>query len=157
MDFTVKQIGTIHSGNDGFFIRLKPDYISALTGLEGFGYIQVVWWFDGCDNAQCRGTLTMAKPYVNGPEILGVFATRSPARPNPIAITPSNVTYIDQDNGVIGLGWIDADDGTPVLDVKPYTPSVDRVQSPIVPGWCAHWPKEVESSGDFDWAGEFNF
>ena len=157
MDFTVKQIGKVRSGEDGCSIELEPDYIPALAGLEGFGYIQVIWWFDGCDNPACRGTLTEANPYVKGPETLGVFATRSPERPNPIAITPAYVTYIDYENGVVGLGWIDANDGTPVLDIKPYTPSVDRVESPLVPDWCAHWPKNVESSGDFDWAEEFNF
>lgn len=46
---------------------------------------------------------------------------------------------------------MDAEDGTPVIDIKPYTPSFDRVESPIVPDWCASWPKDVETSGDFGW------
>lgn len=52
---------------------------------------------------------------------------------------------------------LDADDNTPVLDIKPYTPSLDRVESPGVPEWCRHWPKSIEESGDFPWEGEFNF
>ena len=57
----------------------------------------------------------------------------------------------------MGLAYIDAENGTPVLDVKPYTPSLDRVERPDVPGWCAHWPKSAEASGDFDWEKVFNF
>ncbi len=61
------------------------------------------------------------------------------------------------ENGVIGLAYIDADDKSPVLDIKPYTPSLDRVEQPEVPIWCKHWPKNVETSGDFDWESEFTF
>lgn len=157
MSFTVEQIGTVRCAEDGFSIVLAPEYKKALAGLEGFDYIQVIWWFDGCDNAACRSTLTESKPYKNGPQTLGVFATRSPERPNPIAVSPSYVTHIDMDGGVIHLAWIDANDGTPVLDIKPYTPSVDRVEQPRVPEWCACWPKNVEGSGDFDWSSVFNF
>lgn len=51
----------------------------------------------------------------------------------------------------------DADNGTPVLDIKPYTPSYDRVENPLVPAWCSRWPKNTETSGDFDWDEVFNF
>ncbi len=88
---------------------------------------------------------------------MGTFATRSPMRPNPIAISCVGVTSIDKDNVIIGLDWIDAHDGTPILDIKPYTPSLDRVESPSVPKWCEHWPKSLELSADFDWGEQFNF
>ena len=58
---------------------------------------------------------------------------------------------------MIGLSYIDAEDGSPLLDLKPYTPSLDRVEDPPLPAWCAHWPRDVESSGDFPWEDEFNF
>jgi len=88
---------------------------------------------------------------------MGVFATRAPQRPNPIALSTAHVTYIDLARAVIGLAYIDAAPGSPVLDIKPYTPSLDRVARPSVPGWCAHWPVCVEDSGAFDWQSEFNF
>lgn len=78
-------------------------------------------------------------------------------RPNGIALTSVYVTYIDHENGIIGLGYIDANDGSPVIDIKPYIPSIDRVENPKMPDWCKHWPKCVEESGDFDWESEFNF
>lgn len=157
MEFNLKQIGTVHCGADGFSAVVAPEYRKALIGLEGFSHVQVLWWFDKCDDEAQRSVLTIDKPYTNGPDVMGVFATRSPQRPNPIAVSPSYVTYLDAENGVIGLAWIDAMDGTPVLDIKPYTPSADRVESPSVPNWCNHWPKCIEESGDFDWESEFNF
>ncbi len=157
MQFTLNQIGAVHCGADGFSVVIAPEYRAALTGLEGFSHVQVLWWFDKCDDDIQRSVLTIDKPYSNGPDSMGTFATRSPQRPNPIAVSPSYVTYLDTENGVIGLAWIDAMDGTPVLDIKPYTPSADRVESPKVPEWCAHWPQSIEESGDFDWESEFNF
>ena len=88
---------------------------------------------------------------------MGVFATRSPERPNPIALTACEVLNIDYENGIITIPFIDAENDTPVLDIKPYTPSLDRVENPVVPQWCNTWPKSVESSGDFDWSEVFNF
>lgn len=57
----------------------------------------------------------------------------------------------------VGLYYIDAFPESPLLDLKPYAPSVDRVESPSVPEWCVHWPRSYEESGDFDWEAEFNF
>ncbi len=155
--FKLNSIGKIFIRDNETVIELEEKYIPALTGLDGFGYIHVFWWFDGCDNEKSRSKLMEHSPYKNSPEILGTFATRSPERPNPIALTPAYVTYIDHENGIIGLAFIDANDGTPVLDIKPYTPSLDKVENPTVPNWCADWPKCNEESGDFDWSSVFNF
>ena len=155
--FTLSPIGAVRADEDGFRIELMQEYRNALIGLEGFSHLNILWWFSGCDNAQSRACLTEAQPYTNGPAVLGSFATRSPERPNPIALSCAYVTGIDRENGVVRLAYIDADDGTPVLDLKPSTPSLDRVEQPSVPAWCAHWPHNVESSGDFDWGAEFNF
>ena len=87
--------------------------------------------------------------------MLGTFATRSPERPNPIALSCAGVTYLKE--GRIGLDYLDAEAGSPVLDLKPYIPSLDRVEAPGVPDWCSHWPSSVETSGDFDWGAEFRF
>ncbi|MNZ62665.1 putative tRNA (adenine(37)-N6)-methyltransferase [compost metagenome] len=88
---------------------------------------------------------------------MGIFATRSPIRPNPIALSVVQMISVDEDKGVIRIPYIDANQGTPVIDLKPYTPSLDRVESPGVPDWCKHWPKSLEKSSDFDWQDEFNF
>lgn len=155
--FTVKSIGKVRVDDIGMRIELKKEFIPALTNIEGFGYINVLWWFDQSDYLDSRSKLVEKSPYKDSPDTLGTFATRSPERPNPIGLTCVYVTYLDCENGIIGLAFIDAEDGTPVLDIKPYTPSFDRVENPIVPRWCETWPENVETSGDFDWSTVFNF
>lgn len=157
MIYQLKSIGTVQQGENGAFIRLEPEYIPGLRALEGFRHINVLWWFSGCDNDADRHTLQTRQPYRGAPEVMGVFATRSPARPNPIALTASEVLDIDHAAGIIRVAFIDADDGTPVLDIKPYTPSFDRVEAPGVPAWCGGWPGSTEASGCFDWGQVFNF
>ncbi|MBU9726515.1 SAM-dependent methyltransferase [Diplocloster modestus] len=152
----VKPIGEISADEEGMYIQLKKEFLPCLKGLEGFGAIQVIWWFSDFDEEEYRSVLECPSPYKNGPEIMGIFATRSPIRPNPVAITASDITGIEWENGKIHLAYIDANPGTPVLDLKPYTPSIDRIEYPQVPGWCSHWPDSVESSGDFNWEAEFN-
>lgn len=156
-DSQVKPIGRIECNDDGTRIVLDKTYAGALAGIEGFSHLQVLWWFSECDDPKSRATLTEAKPYKHGPAVLGTFATRSPMRPNPIALDCVQVTYIDHERVTIGLGYTDAFDGSPVLDIKPYTPSLDRVENPAVPGWCSHWPKCLEESGHFNWENEMNF
>jgi len=153
----LQPIGRVESDCGEFKVMLDSRYKEALTGLEGFSHIQVLWWFDGCDNERDRSVLVNEKPYTKGPDTMGTFATRSPQRPNPIAVTTAQVLSIDQEHAIINLAYIDALTGTPVLDIKPYTPSVDKVDTAQVPQWCAHWPGSYEAGGDFDWEKEFNF
>lgn len=156
-DMKVYPIGKIENENNQVKIILDPTYKRGLKGLLGYSHVQVLWWMDDCDNPNDRSTLVEKKPYVNGPERIGVFALRSPERPNPIAVSNVNIAYLDEEAGTIGLYYIDAFSGSMVLDLKPYTPSIDRIEHPVTPEWCSHWPKSYEESSDFDWASEFNF
>ena len=155
--YQVKPIGRINAAGEGMFIELEPEYIPALLALEGFSHLSVIWWFSDFDNEEMRGILETPRPYKNAPAVMGIFATRSPVRPNPIALTAVQAIGIDYEKGIIHIAWIDANDGSPVLDIKPYTPSLDRIETPGVPEWCSHWPKSVEESGHFDWENEFIF
>lgn len=155
--YEVRPIGTIRNRESGTFINLEADYIPALRALDGFSHINILWWFSNFDSQKYRSVLETEQPYKKAPDKMGVFATRSPIRPNPIALTAVEVISIDYQTGVIQIAYIDADDNTPVLDIKPYTPSLDRVEAPAVPGWCRHWPMSLEGAGEFDWEGEFNF
>ena len=150
----VHPIGRIEESEDGTRIVLDSEYGPALRGLEGYSHVQVVWWFD---RVEVTGSLIERKPYAKGPDELGVFATRSPMRPNPIAVSCVDIVYVDEGEAIVGLYYIDAFPGSPVLDLKPYTPSIDRVENPITPGWCSHWPKSYEESEGFDWEAEFNY
>lgn len=157
MKFELTQIGIFDSLEDGFAIRIFPEYQKALMGICDFSYLQIIWWFDKCDTKECRAKLIEQKPYKKGPEILGSFATRTPERPNPIALSTVYVLSVDTEKGIIKIPYTDAMLGTPILDIKPYIPSVDRVEKPTMPDWCRHWPDSVETSGDFPWQDEFNF
>ncbi len=155
--FEVHPIGTIHNDGQAPYIELEPRYAPALRALEGFSHVNVLWWFSGCDFPGARAVLEAPQPYKKAPEVMGIFATRAPMRPNPLALTAVEVLAVEAAAGIVRIAYIDADDGTPVLDLKPYTPSLDRVEAPSVPAWCAHWPKSLEASADFAWEAEFNF
>lgn len=153
----LKEIGKIKMEGEEMFLQINKEYVKGLEGLDGFSNIDVLWWFDKCDNNECRGVLEVKKPYKKAPETLGVFSTRSPERPNPIALSITEITHIDYDNGRIYITYIDAMNNSSIVDIKPYTPSIDRVENPIVPKWCNHWPVSYEEAGNFDWENEFLF
>ena len=87
MNYNLIPIGEFKAENGDFEIKVYPKYLKAMKGLEELSYLQVIWWFDQCDNEVSRIKLVEEKPYKNGPEVLGTFATRTPERPNPIAVS----------------------------------------------------------------------
>ncbi len=155
--FNVYPVGNVRNTGDGTFIEIEQKYITALKALDGFSHINVIWWCSDFDNEAARSVLETEKPYKKAPDKMGIFATRSPIRPNPVALTATEIIHTDYEKGIIRIGYIDANDNTPVLDIKPYTPSLDRVETACVPQWCSHWPKSMEQSADFEWENEFNF
>jgi len=156
-NFGLKPIGKICVKNNEIFIEIESRFVPALSELNGFSHINVIWWFSDFDNDKARDTLEVKKPYKSSPSVMGIFATRSPIRPNPIALSTVKVFNIDYDKGIIKIPYIDAKDGSHVIDIKPYTPSLDRVEIPEVPDWCKHWPMSIEQSAQFNWGEEFNF
>ncbi|MEG0375402.1 MAG: TrmO family methyltransferase [Raoultibacter sp.] len=157
-DIVINPIGTVSQNEDGSAtIHLESHYRSGMKGLNGFSHLVITWWADKADDPAYRDFLDVGMPYKNVTEPLGIFATRSPMRPNPLCVSVIAVAALDGEKGTIASYYLDAEDGTPVLDIKPYTPSIDRVAVPEVPAWCAHWPQDVETSDDFDWESEFRF
>ena len=154
-EFKLSAIGQVRAEKDGFCLELDQAYSQALTGLDGFSCLNVLWWANLFDNEEHRAILTCEKPYKNAPAAMGIFATRSPLRPNPIALSVVSVLHLDINNGKIHIQYIDAEDGTPILDIKPYHPATDRVKDVAVPAWCRHWPQWLEDSAVFNWAAEF--
>lgn len=145
-----------HAAHIGYgpVLEIKPAYREGLVGLDAFRWI-VVHWFAHRADRRNGAPLLLPAPYRGAPERLGVFATRSPLRPNPLCVTVAALLSVDVASGVLRLGWLDCEEGTPILDIKPYQPSFDRVEHPEPPAWCAAWPRSVETSGDFDWASVF--
>ena len=155
--YTLNAVGHVRIGEAGARLELLPDYAPTLAGLEGFSHVLVIWWCHLLDSEDYRAVVAAGKPYVKGPDGLGIFATRSPVRPNPIAVSPAIVSGLDVQNGVIETPFIDAEDGSPILDIKPYSPCIDRVREAVTPAWCSHWPAAYEDNEGFDWESEFNF
>ncbi len=155
MDLPLKKIGTVSLGEDTRVI-LENEYAPGLEGLEGFSHLLVIWYAHETPPWDPKN-LTIPKPYRQAPLNLGIFATRSENRPNPILMSVVQITGIDVEAGTVGVAWIDAENGSPVLDIKPYQPAVDRVRDVELPSWCRHWPSAVEESGDFPWHEEFMF
>ena len=153
----LKEIGRIKAEGEEMFLQINHEYIDGLKHLDEFSHIDVLWWFDRCDNPKDRKTLEVSKPYKKAPEKLGVFCTRSPERPNPLAFSVTEITHIDYDLGKIYITYIDAMNDSIILDLKPYTPSIEKVEKFQVPDWCSYWPQTYEDSGNFDWENEFLF
>lgn len=154
--FVCTPIGFVQANDQGYALHMESPYRAALQGLDEFGAVTVLWWSHLLDQPQHRQVLEAHHPYTRGPEVLGIFATRSQLRPNPICVSVVNVLGVDPQAGVITIPWTDAEDGTPILDIKPYQPCVDRLKEVKLPAWCQHWPQWVEDNAAFDWAAEFD-
>lgn len=153
----LKKIGTIKEDKDGLYIQIDAPYKNGLIGLKGFSHLHILWWADQLDTPDMRSITTVDKPYKPGPEVLGIFATRSPLRPNPICTTIITITDLDAATGIIRTWYIDGEPGTPVLDIKPYLPCSDHPASTTAPDWSAQLPNSIEASAVFDWDNYFNF
>lgn len=123
-------------------LELRPELEPGLKDIEGFSHLFVIWVFDRVEGFELVG-----RPPTDDREH-GVFATRSPHRPNPIGLTV--VELLGRDGARLRVRGVDMLDGTPVLDIKPYLSSVppERLRR----GWLA----EAEARGREAQKGEGN-
>ena len=146
--FTFKAIGIIRSEhNDLAAVPIQPVYASGCAGraeifpqyaeglqdLEGFSHIYLLYHFH-----RAAPALLKVKPFLQDKE-RGVFATRSPRRPNPIGL--SVVRLLGVEGNVLHLDGVDILDGTPLLDIKPYTARFDHIATER-----NGWQDEVEEA-----------
>ena len=143
--YDIKPIGVIKRG-DTLRIEIEKEFAPALLALDHFSHVIVLWWAHGLDTPEYRGMMQIDPPYA--PEHrCGVFATRAPYRPNPIALTVCPVVSVDVERGELVVADIDAVDGTPVLDLKAYFPVCDRVKDAHIPEWLNDWPEWAPENG----------
>ena len=122
---TPKGFGVKHEANG--VLKILPEFEPGLTDIEGFSYLIVLWEFDRSQGFQLLGT----PPIDDRPH--GVFATRSPRRPNPIGLT---VVELRRRQGTeLHVHGVDMLDGTPILDIKPYLSSIPAEK--LRRGWLA--------------------
>jgi tRNA-Thr(GGU) m(6)t(6)A37 methyltransferase TsaA len=105
------------------FIEILPDFKEAMEGLQEGDWVKLILWFHLSDTPKGRRVLKV-HPYGNPKNPLtGVFATRSPYRPNPIALYTVRIHRIDENR--LYVDWINAQDGTPVVDIKIFVERYD--------------------------------
>ena len=108
-------------------VVFEPEYrnADALRGLEGFSHIWLIWVFDKA--VRDTWSPTVRPPRLGGNTRMGVFATRSPFRPNPIGLSCVRLAGIEEtaEGTVLRIRGADLMDGTPILDIKPYIPYAD--------------------------------
>jgi tRNA-Thr(GGU) m(6)t(6)A37 methyltransferase TsaA len=142
--FAVKPIGVVRSsvkeprmgGREGLesTIVVQDRWADALDGLDGFSHIFVIYWMHVVSEER-RETTTHVHPRGDPRNPLqGVFATRSPVRPNPIGLRV--VALVERRGNVLRVRGLDAIDGTPVLDIKPYLFYYDGVAESTVADWA---------------------
>jgi tRNA (adenine37-N6)-methyltransferase len=108
-------------------LKILSEFEEGLTDIEGFSHLIVIWEFDRSQGFDLLGT----PPSDNRPH--GVFATRSPFRPNPIALT--TVELLRREGANLHVRGVDMLDGTPILDIKPYLSSIPEEK--LHRGWLA--------------------
>ena len=126
-------------------VHLVPpcDSPDALRGLEGFDFIWLIWEFSLNGPSS---NMTVRPPRLGGNERVGVFASRSPFRPNPLGLSCVRIESVEAEKGIIHVLGADLADGTPIYDIKPYVAYADshpEARSGFVDGnkWT---PLEVE-------------
>ena len=120
-----KGLGAQHQV-DGI-LKILPEFEPGLTDIEGFSHLIVIWEFD-----RSHGFELLGKPPSDN-RVHGVFATRSPLRPNPIGLT--TVELLRREGVELHVRGVDMLDGTPILDIKPYLSSVPSEK--LRRGWLA--------------------
>jgi len=141
----IEPIGTVHcpvtqmsQGNWAQVvseIHLDPALAGGLQGLEGFSHVLVVFWLDQIAAFDPQKQLLRKPRGMDDMHELGVFAQRTKYRPNPIGVTAAELVGIR--DHVVSVRGLDALEGTPVLDMKPYIDAFDR-KDVTMPSWVAH-------------------
>lgn len=115
--FTMHPIGEVQNvEGKPVALKIADEYVEGLEGLEHCSHVMVLWWFDKNDTPEKRRTLKVHPCGDERNPLTGVFATRSPRRPNLVAVTVCKVLSVE--DGVVTIDRIDAFDGTPILDLK---------------------------------------
>lgn len=147
--YGISPIGTVRKQGADTHIVIVEAYKEGLAGLEQFSHIVVLYWFHKNDTPEGRMTLRVHPRRDPANPLTGVFATRSPARPNPIGITICELLSVE--GNTLCVDTLDAFDGTPVIDIKPCITRLDLVSRIRVPEWAAAVERE---EGDPEWSAE---
>lgn len=113
-------------------IVIAEEFADCLDGVEDFSHLLVLYWSHmlGGGGREVKQVHPAGRTDL---PLVGVFATRSPARPNPVCVT--TVELVEREGNVLRVRGLDAVDGSPVIDIKSYNPLFDRVEGARLSGW----------------------
>lgn len=134
----LKFVGVVENSGELSKIRIFQEFCTGIEGLCNFSHILILYWFHLRDNEDERSTLRVVPRRHPGAPEVGVFASRSPSRPNPIGLCVVEIVKI-QDCTIIVRG-LDALKGSPIIDIKPYMPRADSIFDARVPEWTFRGP-----------------
>jgi tRNA (adenine37-N6)-methyltransferase len=126
-------VGTVKKQGEKTFLEIRPELAPALQGLKDFSHLWVFYWFHENDNPEERRTLQVHPRRNPANPLTGVFACRAPARPNLLGFTACQILKVDGNR--VEVAGLDARDGSPIVDLKPYIPEGDAIPEATTPGW----------------------
>jgi len=140
--FILRPIGKIHQEKGNATLVINKEIEPALRGLDGYSHIWVFWWFDRNDIPEERSILQVFPRGNRENPLTGVFACRSPFRPNLIGLTLCKILSVK--GNIVEIDKIDAFNDTPILDLKPYIPQIDSAES-SAPDWLMRGRKKLNN------------
>lgn len=126
-------VGVVKKQGKRAFVQIYPEFAPALQGLKDFSHLWVFYWFHENDNPADRQTLQVHPRRDPANPLTGVFACRAPVRPNLIGFTACRIIAVN--GNLVEVADLDARDGSPILDLKPYIPEGDAIMEARTPAW----------------------
>jgi len=137
VDGIITFIGRVIERKDQYsIIKIHDHFRKGIMGLEKFSHVIVLYWFHLNDNVEKRSILEVHPRGNPLNPLVGVFASRSPSRPNPIGLCVCKINYMNFDKGILCVQNLDALVESPIVDIKPYIPSLDAYPCAQVPVWA---------------------
>ena len=132
--FKLYPVGRVKRKGKVVSLNIFKKYTDALKGLDGFSHAFVLYWFDRNNTPEKRSILQVHPRGNEKNPLTGVFACRSPVRPNLIALSLCRILSVK--NNIVYIENIDALNNSPILDIKPYIPQIDhKIKDVRLPDW----------------------
>ncbi len=131
--YCLNPVGVVRKQGDRVYLEIYPEFTPALKGLQDFSHVWVFYWFHENDTPEARRTLQVHPRRDPANPLTGVFACRAPERPNLIGFTACRIIKVT--GNAVEVADLDARDGSPILDLKPYIPDGDAIPEARTPEW----------------------
>ena len=131
-------VGEVESSGEISRVRIFPEFCEGLQDLDGFSHVIVLYWCHLRDTPDDRRVLKVTPRRHQHHSSVGVFASRSPTRPNPIALCATQLVKIHA--CILHVQGLDALEGSPIVDIKPYIPRADSIPTAQTPEWTSRGP-----------------